>query len=138
MREGRGGRPTLSVTVQVPRGCSLCPLLPPLHHPGVAVRDGPGGQVPGPPQQQHQLHHLLPGWQPVQIGPPATLHLRRVRQPTREMIGLTKPTEADHDQITKINVRYISVYVYYYCCYYIGREQTPYFRKNMFGNSNSK
>ena len=84
-------------TVQVPSGCSLCPLLAPLHCAGVADGDGPGRQVPGRPQQQHQLPGLLPGWQPVQICPPVNIHL-----------GVLHPTGtgADHDQITKMIVRH--------------------------------
>ena len=75
--------------MQVPPGCPLCPLLLVLRRPGVAVRDGPGRQVPRPPQQQHQLHHLLPGGQPVQICPSVNVHLRTVRHRAGEMIGIT-------------------------------------------------
>ena len=42
------------------------PLLQVLS-PRVALGDGPGRQVPGSPQQQRQLHHLLSGRKAVQI-----------------------------------------------------------------------
>ena len=58
----------LRILLQVQSGDPLCPLLlQQLLHPGVAASDGPVRSLPRGPQQQHQLHHLLPGWQSVQI-----------------------------------------------------------------------
>ena len=92
--------------MKVPSCCSLRPHLPHLLQcAGVGGGDGPGRQVPRPPQQQHQLHHLLPGREPVQICPPVNSHT--VRQPTGDMIGLKPTLKADHDQITKMIVHYL-------------------------------
>ena len=100
----------------------------------MADGDGPGRQVPGRPQQQHQLPHLLPGWQPVQIGPPLNIHLRRVRHASGVMIGLTPKElnvlEVNHNQIRSGCSLLMFKYNVYY--YYISIIPTLNFRKIVF------
>ena len=73
----------------------------------MADGDGPGRQVPGRPQQQHQLPHLLPGWQPVQICPPVNIHVRRVRHPTGTGAMINKLL-SEADQLSKVIVLFVN------------------------------
>ena len=78
----------LRILLQVQSGDPLCPLLlQQLLHPGVAASDGPVRSLPRGPQQQHQLHHLLPGWQSVQICTDRNVVLTKV--PRHQAGGVT-------------------------------------------------